>query len=684
MRMIRVRWFCWLAIACSSVFAQGDKRHENDPIAVTMEPVQYPPRTGTFYPVICKVTNRTQGIWEGSLRIRQVEDLPSDFEFVIPDLVVGGTPLEFLVTLPPIVPNFTNQQTELRADAVDKDGRGTELPRLQLLSQLGRVRTMVFALCLPEGASGIPGDLEPLTLGLKLFENGTIDTAEGRTVRTAIPRVSSRELPENPLDFTRFDGLLLSKLAIEQLRPKQMEGVETWVKGGGTLGVMVPEQGASTQVEFLNRLGAGSGVTWDLDGEKKVVGVPAVTGSVVNRLGFGQVVFVTEGILAERSGDPAKMEELARQLWRVTPNYEEVIKSIPSSSVDALQQIEIIGQQNQVAMGRAQATQLYQATQHQRAWGIEQVQSSLLLPKKMGVIPIQFLILSLVAYVILIGPGDYYILGWLRARRFTWVVFPLLTLGFSWGMLRVTNYVMGSNEQIHSVRVVDVQGDGGVLRENELSLLMFSAPKREQVEVSNGYMVRLGGLPSGFNGPGWDSRRWARQRPTYVGRIPGRYLVNIDAEQWTPEKYRTLKLGGGKVGEKFPWNKYARGGFYGGSKDARELREAFKGDVGQAFGRGAIAVVWDGIGQPEWLISPEVEDQKEHVLQHTSLVSLMSFRGGADALWVRRVSPQGGESYDDLALLEEGESREAVGIMVPEGENWVVYRLLCEGKSPEE
>jgi len=655
-----MRWSLTVAsvLLWLSSIASGQQKnpHADDPISVVVEPVQFPPRTGTFYPVICTITNRTKGLWEGSLRLRQIEELPTDFEIVIPDLAVGTTPLEFRVTLPPIVPNLQNQQTELRAACIDRGGKVTELPNVQLISHTWNVRTLTFGICIPDGVQKIPADVEPLAKPLQLFDNGSMLTSDGRTIRVALPNAVARDLSENGLDYFRFDGLFLSQFAVEQIRSRQFSAITAWVRGGGTLGAILPETLDLEHLELMNQLLGGSGTTLRVDPGGKLVAEPALESPLVYPFGLGQVAVFPSGYLIGKREDP---EELTR---------------IYDTNMERLNRQLLLSQGVQRGSRPVATREVVSPVQF---IDVEGLFWEILRPRNMGVIPIQFLILALVAYVILIGPGDYYVLGWLKARRFTWIVFPLVTLCFSWGMLRITNAVMGSNDQIRKIRIVDLDDSGTALRENEVSLLMFSTPKHETLSIANGFSTRMQSAPSGYNAQGWDSRRWGRQRPTYVGRLPGRYSVEIDAEQWSPEKYRTTRLGGEKPAPEFPWEKYRGSRLLENDPAGTQLRREFQEEVQKRFGETAYVVLQDG---PKQFSLVSWEKVPEHLQQAGAYATqFLLLTPQSESGWLRRVSPQGAESYDDLALLEGGDTGQwGIGICVLEGENFVLYRVLMK------
>ncbi len=299
----------------------------------------------------------------------------------------------------------------------------------------------------------------------------------------------------------------------------------------------------------------------------------------------------------------------------------------------------------------------------------------LLKPRNMGVIPIQFLILSLVVYILLIGPGDYYVLGWFKARRFTWILFPLLTVCFSWGMLRLTNYVMGTNDRLSKIRIVDLDQAGKVLRENEISLLMYSTPKREQIEVASGLVTRLQNTPFGVERPGFDSRRWERGRPIYIGRTPSRYRVQIDAEQWNPERYRTVKFESTNPVPEFPWEKYLQSELMKPAAANLDLMQAFQRDLFKTFGDSTKAMVYTGATWSD--LSPDNHPEIERTAERRALMELCAMKPVGESSWLHRVSPLGSESYDDLAILETLDNRHSVlGILMHQGEDLTLYRIL--------
>ncbi len=111
------------------------------------------------------------------------------------------------------------------------------------------------------------------------------------------------------------------------------------------------------------------------------------------------------------------------------------------------------------------------------------------------------------------------------------------------------------------------------------------------------------------------------------------------------------------------------------------LRAEFQKDLQSAFGEtSVIAALYDG-SAPRPLITYE-KIPRELMEHYDPLCKLLMTSPHSSSSWLRRVSPQCADSYDDLALLEVGDTRHwALGIFLQEGENLLLYRVLMN-KTP--
>ena len=70
-----------------------------------------------------------------------------------------------------------------------------------------------------------------------------------------------------------------------------------------------------------------------------------------------------------------------------------------------------------------------------------------LMPRTVRLIPFSALMGTLGVFLLMIGPVDYFVLGWLRRRRYTWVLFPATSVVFMLATVLMANYFLGRHDQ---------------------------------------------------------------------------------------------------------------------------------------------------------------------------------------------------------------------------------------------
>ncbi len=76
-------------------------------------------------------------------------------------------------------------------------------------------------------------------------------------------------------------------------------------------------------------------------------------------------------------------------------------------------------------------------------------------------VPFSVVALLVVLYILLIGPGDYFLLRWLGRRMYwTWVTFPLIVAVFSIGAYEAAYRLKGKELRVNQVDLVDIDSSG--------------------------------------------------------------------------------------------------------------------------------------------------------------------------------------------------------------------------------
>lgn len=151
-----------------------------------------------------------------------------------------------------------------------------------------------------------------------------------------------------------------------------------------------------------------------------------------------------------------------------------------------------------------------------------------------GVTPVHFHLVAgaLLVYLILLGPGEYYLLrnAAPRAMHLTWILFPLLLIGFAGGAIAWGRFGRGSAVKVNQVEVVDLDPVGGQQRGAFWSGLF--APEAQSLSVT--------AMPS----PPLPEARLTGAQLAWQG-LPGEGLGGVDApvSGRSPEPY-VVRLGG--------------------------------------------------------------------------------------------------------------------------------------------
>ena len=116
---------------------------------------------------------------------------------------------------------------------------------------------------------------------------------------------------------------------------------------------------------------------------------------------------------------------------------------------------------------------------------------NLLMPRTVRLIPFSALLGLLGLFLLIIGPADYFVLGFLRRRRLTWVLFPATSIAFTVATVLMANHYLGLRDQRRSLIVVDLAQDGTALRWNRYELIFTARDKQSVTELKDALWAPL-------------------------------------------------------------------------------------------------------------------------------------------------------------------------------------------------
>ena len=501
---------------------------------------------------------------------------------------------------------------------------------------------------------------------------------ETRDILTSTAWLVPEDFPTNPLDTCSFDLLLVDGFGLARLQRKQVNALLTWVEGGGSLCLLAGELSGLKpyHVQFLDNLAGGEGTAYILDREGDVLREGAAPD------GFScYCAELGRAVVVHRALDPAADLE--------TPGWRRVVGFL--WKVRFWQQKKLIrsGSWKEVAppaegiRRTGWSRPILQLVSTYALCPLSLDLKPFVVPPEIQLIPLWVLILILALFLLAIGPLDYLLLGLLRRRWLTWILFPLVCIAFTLLTVKVSNVYLGESDFRKSLVFVDVGKGGKVLRKSTFEFL-FSA----------GESVRVRNLSRTLFTP-VDTDRFSRSRTTEIrwdspirrdslpwmeGWVSGSVEVRQKIWKWTPLANRLMQFGKGETVSDLDW-------------DAVDLETLFRDEKESISSVRSLLFKETPDREKYFLVFVCHRDTVEKVVTPgsetsvdpmrpddiTTLISQVSARS-SESGWsgvVSRISPAGGGTFEDLAVLDSANRNEYLLVAVArEGNDLIVYRRL--------
>lgn len=622
----------------------------------------------------------------------------------------GTQRFDFL--LPALDADHWDTQFTLRSQFVTSDGRYPLREQTLFLSGAGR-RTFVATIVSSAGPSERDAALrfgEALRFD-RFFE---IDRSANETppALTLFRREQVRDLPTNPLAHCRQDLLIFVEEAFAGLSSPQLSAVEAWTRAGGSVAVFLDDSpltgpqfeglhhllGKDADSGLLSRNTAGQ-ILWPDNGTKVFSG----------SCGLGRAVVAPHAEVDRLLGAdlPVEWVRIVCALWGIRADQ---CRAVIDSGAFSWEIMSEYASMHPMYTGSAPSPPGSHGPWSFRPQPIAGGSALLreTLPRGMRVVPLWIMALTLLGYILLIGPGEYFGLGMLRARRYTWITFPLVTLLFTGGAIAMSNLMMAGADQGGSITFVDVAPTGHITRENEIKLMFTANSGRQEIGLVNALYSPLDhrrlGAQNVYQISQRDPQTGSVVPPLVQGMLPNRGTVIESLSKWSPKLYRVLRIPAEPKLESsgFDWTAPAD------PRDPASLQE-LRARLTAAFGPGVQARLWrrNGRGDREFSDFREMGEEldvidlvgngplmpadDEHMAVQVSrgssrfstyespdFLKCASIReqGGLFAI-VSRVAPKCDNFLEDLAILDAADDKAWLLIVAVSQENrWTVYRRI--------
>jgi hypothetical protein len=585
------------------------------PFTVDIRPLVNRPRPGAPAWVEVNVPAHRGGLREGALEFVRADDEHGTLRYRTPEIALIGTPQRFRFLLPNISQPDRSETEDLRVRFIDRDG-AIDVGNTNPLPSFRTDRPLVVAVV--REAGGVAAGCWP-ALRLERYADAT-PSSGGAGVTTQAAHLEPADLPVDPLGYCAFDMVVLESGAFPRVREKARAALGRWVEAGGSVCVVRGPDGGAEQLALLNEIG-GIDPKWT-----------PLTGSeafAFARVHFGRFVVAASPPYDEAAQTALEWRRVCTFLWKLR----------------ALQADAILREGRWRTIQRKNSWQAPDTFSH--GLGLHSAAGPLI-PNSLRLMPRWVLFVLGVGFIALIGPGEWFILGALRQRRWTWVVFPVVAVGVTALTVFLARHFTGTATHRGALIVTDLGTHGRVVRETRIEMLL---PGRNQTETRE--------LAATLVSPG-DEVRAPNDDTTLAGQFPARYTFTQFCRQWTPRLTRTLSFADGPDTSGVQWDAFDP------AEAARPWSQAFSRKLSPNLEHG-FDVFQGGTYQ---------SSGSEQINSQWRFLTAATRESGLGQL-LTQLSPTGSAALDDLPCFEIGdESRSLLVAFKRDGADIRIWRRI--------
>ncbi len=374
-----------------------------------------------------------------------------------------------------------------------------------------------------------------------------------RPVITFSRPLNVQDFPNQPLDYCVSDLVILHGSTFSQLSDRQCRALLAWCRGGGSVAVFLDEREklSSDRSRLLNdflNAKPDSPLAYQLSDGTLQFANRSTENPLLRRCGLGRVVAGVDPN-SPRFDDHYAEKQIRRMfihLWKVRREQQaEILNSVNGEwSLEPAERYTVSNNRNFTSVndpGLQQFTRRFRTTPTGSGTGLLEET----FPEEMQVLPLWVMGVTLILYILAIGPLDYILLGSLGLRKYTWVFFPVVTVLFTAGAILAANYKMKGNDKGGRVVIRDITDQGLIARENELATIIPSSSGELAIDAKRELIIpidpyQLGVSYHRYGNQGRPSRD--ETPPVYRGRFPVDAQLVQRVHKWSTEMVRKVRI----------------------------------------------------------------------------------------------------------------------------------------------
>ncbi|MFN7768791.1 MAG: hypothetical protein ACK5WR_17835 [Planctomycetaceae bacterium] len=672
-----------------AVPVQAARKIQNGPIKLQLTPLVLRGRSQALLPVLFQLNSKDPELLRGTLEIRVnlADRLVHRIE--IPDFVVVPGETRFRMTMPEV--NVSQIELAIRVTVSFRVREEIyDLGEQDLVIPIDSLRQQAVVSIEPKNrvADRLQQELRE---SLLLHRFAPPETDQRRKKLVSVPStIDPLDLPPNPLPLLGIDLIVIEPSALSDLKPDQLRAIASWVRAGGSVCVVCPPQITSPDLaEFLNSLVPTPDRTavWQPTGTGQwEIASPSPNQIRHGEPGLGRAVILEDAALRDRCLDNPLWDESLRFLWRITQIHSRNLKRSPGEALPLWTLAEaplnppVRPNFNGPPLPNYNRLSEYAPVNSQ---GPMQHLSQSLRPQRLVTIPVWQFAIMLLAFLLAVSLGDYYLLGALRLRRWTWLLLPAVSLGVTWFTARIAENSLGDNDAQAELLLVDVGRQGLPVRTSRFQLTVAAQPKTLQEEVVNGLLVNETEAGAelarqaqnelrrqgAFAEATLAAQQFEADIPLSEGLPPYRYTFEQRVKKWSPLLTRLTRVGPPENTPDLPWAAWGQLDLTKPEVQQQVLRECHAREPEAAawvVHRGRLSSLGNLSSNSESLNS-----LGEFLLDTSGDLPEAGF-----FQYVSQVSPSGHSNLEDLRLLDSTDPNDLLlMIAVPRDNNFVVFRF---------
>ncbi len=670
--MARGRIIHFLVVALSSagtLAAQQEPEAPSvkQPLRLSIKPVGLAVRAAAPLLVDVEVICQRPSLVRGILDLTFYEGLNQDEsrrigQYISDELAVTEMGHRFRMMLPPMSVSNESEGISIVAQFLTDEGpiKIGEKGDHQLRVPAYWKRVMLLAICAPREAM-LDGIGVSAFRALKL-EQFDPDYEIDRGLLTSNIRFDPADMPEDPLEFFAYDLLIVSADGFAQLKSAQLDAIDQWVEAGGRLLVFAERGLTVAHKSFLNRLARGDGggvFLLDERGGLRSPDPPQLARTPLCHVGLGRAV-VLRKVLTDADLTTPAWRRIAAFLWSV--RNEQLAK------------IERAGFGDPVSLNEDDLLQSGMRTVYQPVGVVsEQYLPELLLSDgHVQKLPPWMVLTILALFLLAIAPGDYYLLGYLKARKYTWILFPATSIAFTIATVALAERHLGHNDHVRSLVFVDMVPGNRAARTSRFEVHFTASQKDVVRDVKRHVFAEF--KPSEFVPNASNKPQYAPANPSRrlqsIGlihrNVPQSYAIARSMQQWASRTTRYTAVGTDVALPAIDWDSLDTPALYTGPPPEQVGEEILRHLPDASF---YLSDSWQhGDGKGKMTIP----------LKIAWLIRACSIRGKLGLFeLIARTSPNGAGNLEDLALLDETNPKEQLLIVAwRDGNDIIVIRRL--------